>query len=169
MGRIKPIGRFLTIDGEAPASESDYFMTGNYTSSTDFYIEVPARKIYDIEHLKITIEDNDPQSQNSYGADISLNSDNGILLQVVQGGETSDLTDGQLVQGFWGWERIADGGPNTFGDDYQTVLFDFKKKYGGPIVLGPGDKLKLVLKGDFTGLDSGGSHTAYASGSERNT
>ena len=167
----KPLGQFLSVDGAAPAAntEADYFMTGNYATTTDFWIEPPPGVIYEIEELRIVVEDNNPIAQNSYGADIVLTGSQGILVQVELEGVVTDLTSGQLIQTFWGWERIADGGPNTFGGDYQVAVLNFRKKYGSPLVLNPGDKLKLPLNGNFTGLVTGGGHTAYASGNQRGT
>jgi len=131
---------------------------GNYASATEFYITPQAEnEVYELARLIINIEDTGTVDAGSYGNNISLTGTDGIEAKVLDSDNNvlRDLTAGEIIQTNGHWAKVSYDVSNTdfgAGANYVNCRWTFSKS-GKAIKLDYGERLAIILKGNFTALD----------------
>ncbi|MGR8932655.1 MAG: hypothetical protein ACU836_18705 [Gammaproteobacteria bacterium] len=147
-----PLKRFLTANGDG---SGEYNLNGDYSASAlTAYYEATSR--FELASVLVNISDGTKFLQNAYG---------GIALGTVANGvkffiQPVGLPDIQLLTTFgitqnYQWLSVTPDAPITQFDltpQTMTPFIDLKKLYGKYLNMNVGDKFKIVLNDDFTGL-----------------
>lgn len=153
----KGFSRFLDTNGDGTGTVS---ATGNYSGgATNFFIQPGSNEQYEISSLILTIYDAVTFEFSDYGAASGLT--NGISIQLVQNGATTDLTDQETIKNnFHVYTQFFPVQFLTLGpalDQFSiiTALYDFKNHHNLKIVLNgvTNDRLQIVLNDNFSGLN----------------
>jgi len=147
-----PIKRFLTEAGDGTGT---YNLNGNYSASpVTIYYE--AVKRFELKSLLINISTAAKINQTDYG-DITVGTvTNGVrfYIQPVGYSDISILTDIGVTKNYE-WSLITPNFyPTSFDGTAQTLIINIKveEEYGSLLHMLPGDKLKVILNDNFTGL-----------------
>jgi len=147
------IYRYLDTSGHDTGLKN---ANGDYSSTpTDFYIQADVPLA--INRMLISIEDEKGMSPEEYG-DLGSPLAKGIFVRVTDAEDNvlCDLTDADPIKSNAHWGRhcydvdVKNWG-NTPTDELLVARWTFAHS-GNPVWLSPGEKLKVVMRDDLTGL-----------------
>ena len=157
--------QFLDTNGDGTGTKD---ASGNYSggSITDFFIQPPIDKVYDLDRIIIQIEDNGNMDAGSYGNGINLTTGITVQKQDSAGNVLIDLLDGLNIFTNGEWARYNyDIASTDFGTgaNYVHIRWSFNKS-GEGIILKNREKLVITLNDNFSGLNG---HYFMAQGNKR--
>ncbi len=144
--------RFLDTNGDGTGTKN---AIGDLSSTPVFLITAPAGYEYILNRMIVKIEDAASGfNADTYGGLTALT--NGILLGHYNssGAQDLDLLDGEPIKQNLNWARNCfDATIESFGSgtDFFKVRWTFANA-GNPLVLEPGESLRLTIQDDLTGL-----------------
>lgn len=141
-----PIWRVLDTSGDGTGTTN---ATGNYTTTTAFYIQPPAASTYVLDQLIVSVEDSAVITYNSYGATTVIT---GVVIQRVGSSETITLTNTVPITANQGWRRYCEVDQTNAGGTHQLqAICDLR---GMRLNGDQSEQLKVLLNDDYSGLDA---------------
>lgn len=147
-----PFIRHLDTNGDGTGTKN---ATGNYTTTTAFYIEPPGTSNYIISRLVVEIEAVGTFTGTLYGGQVITN---GVAIKKQDDtGELIDFTDGVSITTNAGWARFCYDETITgyTGNNYIRVDCDLSRSGSLLRLNGSSDEhFDVLLNDDFSGLIS---------------
>jgi len=151
----KRLDRFLDTNGDGTG---DFNIVDNYTSDTTFFIQPPEDEVYILGEAVINVTGTGNFAPDEYGGSSSLI--NGLTFALLQGNEELRISKTRIFNNI-DWFKFTN---NVVLEKSQNIScisihWDLEVVSSGLVLRGnSGDKLSLIVKDDFTGIDS---HTFF--------
>ncbi len=155
--------QFLTVNGDGTGTfEANADFSGG--NADEFFIQPPSNKIFAIETIAITIQDNSKISADKYGGITALTNGIGITVE-DSGGTILDITSRSAIKTNGEWASYFNSmRSHTFGTGDELIVIYWKISDTGRSLFldgSKGEKLVFSLSDDFSGLTE---HRFFAHG-----